>query len=274
MDFNRKKLPREAAEKLRARPIHQIQPYVLMPAPVYAFLNLNEKFVSVKAPLDFFIPDELEQLASLHQLYFPEFVDSLEPFKSAGRNVRKLLNLWQNSRSVLAPAAYELADAILKIVGPLWSPHGEIEPFFIAIFNNELLDPLSNQQLVEARDRSIDLFEDALIISSWAVFLALHLGYTDLPFLESLRSRIFKDVSMGKSSSSEYVPMHELLSAALMVVKGRGDRVVRGDAFSFMPGRVAEKMASRMVRIHEQFLKNNIKVATIFGEEGFADVSV
>lgn len=274
MEFSRKKLPREAAEKMRPCPIHQLQPYVLMPAPVYAFLNLNEKFVSVKAPLDFFIPDELEQIASLHQVYFPEFVDTLEPFKSAGRGVRKFLSLTQNSRSELIPAAYELADAVLKIIGPLWSPHGEIEPFFIVIFANELLDPLSSQVLVEARDRSVELFEDAIMISSWAIFLALHLGYTDLLFLESLRSRIFKDVSTGKSSFSEYVPLDELYSEALRIVKGRADRVVRGDVFSFMSGRIAEKMASRMVRIQEQFLKNNLKVATIFGEGGFTDVSI
>ena len=56
MDFSRKKLPPDAAEKMRNCPIHSVQPYALMIAPAYVYMKVNKKFVAVKAPLDFFTP--------------------------------------------------------------------------------------------------------------------------------------------------------------------------------------------------------------------------
>jgi len=70
MDFRQRKLPKEAAINLRISPIASVKPYALMIAPVYVFMRVNEKFVSVKAPLDFFTPEELERLKSFESFFF------------------------------------------------------------------------------------------------------------------------------------------------------------------------------------------------------------
>src|SRR5689334_8605019 len=94
MNFRPRKLPKEAAMNLRISPIVSVKPYSLMLAPVYVFMRLNEKFVSVKGPLDFFTPEELERLQPFESFFLPEFVDTALPFRQVARNVRALLS-WQ-----------------------------------------------------------------------------------------------------------------------------------------------------------------------------------
>ena len=62
MDFSNRKLPVSAAPNMRSVPIGELKPYSLMLAPVYVFLKRNERFVAVKAPMDFFTPEEIERL--------------------------------------------------------------------------------------------------------------------------------------------------------------------------------------------------------------------
>src|SRR4051794_31443428 len=92
MNFSHRKLPPAAAEKLRICPIRTIEPFALMLAPVYVFMRRNEKFVSVKAPLDFFTPEELEKLRPFQSFFMTEFVDTALPFRQAARRVRAVLS--------------------------------------------------------------------------------------------------------------------------------------------------------------------------------------
>ena len=155
MYFRPTKLPREAAINLRISPIASVKPYSLMLAPVYVFMRLNEKFVSVKGPLDFFTPEELERLKPFESFFLPEFVDAALPFRQIARNVRRLVG-WEpeyKGEEQLPPAPYEVSDAVLRMIGPLWAPGLVIEPFFAAVFANELCELLPPEKLRAARDQ-------------------------------------------------------------------------------------------------------------------------
>src|SRR3990167_7937356 len=94
MQFTQRKLPPEAVYTLRVSPIDSVEPYALTLAPMNVFLKRNEKFVSVKAPLDFFVPEELEKLRPLGNFFIPDFVDKVVPFRKAARSVAALLK-WE-----------------------------------------------------------------------------------------------------------------------------------------------------------------------------------
>src|SRR5687767_11667820 len=93
MEFTHRKLPAEAYKELRICKVATMAPFALMLAPVYVFMKLNKKFVSVKAPLDFFTPEELERLAPSVILFVPKFVDAVLPFRDAAHQVRALISL-------------------------------------------------------------------------------------------------------------------------------------------------------------------------------------
>jgi hypothetical protein len=232
MDFSKRKLPKEAAESMRICPIDTVKPYAMMLAPVYAYMKLNEKFVSVKAPLDFFTPGELDKLRTFEAFHLPAFVDTVLPFRSAARSVRALLS-WSPELSVkgprkdlvaLPPASYELSDAVLRIVGPLWSSQAKVEPFFVAAFVNELCELLPAESLTTARDRSFDLYENAVLGSSWAVFLALHLGYVDLAFLNRLHRAFGRHVARERLQSADGASPERSFDVGVRIARRRAGR--------------------------------------------------
>lgn len=316
MEFHPRKLPPEAALNLRICPIHTVRPFALMLAPVYVFMKLNGKFVSVKAPLDFFTPEELERLKPFESFFLPEFVDVALPFREAARSVLSLLT-WQPkpkaSRSTakksaseleapnlpeipLPPAPYELSDAILKILGGLWTPSAVadssgahsigLEPFFIAVFANELCETLPGEMIRAARDADVAKFELAVFRSSWAVFLALHLGYLEMGFLNALRYRVFTE-NIGaasvtaESKESFRSEVDELVALANESLDNAEVRMIReslvtggGAAPGTNPrssGRIAQKLTTRLERVKSQMLRTDQPLATIFGPKGFRD---
>ncbi|MCM2322573.1 MAG: hypothetical protein NDJ90_04865 [Oligoflexia bacterium] len=275
MDFSRRKLPKEAAQTLRACPLHTVKPYAPMLAPAYVYMPRNEKFVSVKAPLDFFTPEELERLKSFESLYLPDFVDSVLPFRSAARGVLTLLQ-WRpdrNDPSVLPPASYELADAVLRLLGPLWGRDTQIEPFFLAVFANELCELLPGELLTEVREQSVETYESAMLLSSWAVFLALHIGHCDLGFLNALRVRVFTEAAYGAGEQRRFAPVDEVISAARRSLPAESRLApLRADGFVGQTDRVSQKMLSRLRRVIQDLLRPERPVATIFGPGGFVDV--
>src|SRR4051812_8298441 len=94
MEFSARKLPKEAASDLVRYPVQSVKPYVPMWAPIYVFMPKNEKFVSVKAPLDFFVPEELEKLEPLENFYVSSAISNALPFRDAARGVRSVLE-WE-----------------------------------------------------------------------------------------------------------------------------------------------------------------------------------
>lgn len=279
MNFSHKKLPAEAADKLRTCSIDTVKPFTPMLAPVYVFMRMNEKFVSVKGPLDFFTPEELERLRSFSILYLSEFVAVALPFRHAARSVRTLLD-WKPDESdpaKLPPAPYENADAVLRILAPLWGSQNAIEPFFVSVFASELCDPIPGELMVQAREVSVDLYESAMFRSSWAVFLALHLGHCDLKFLSGLRRKAFEDTlsrAQGKAAAPRsYDAVDEVVSVARTLLANPGVRAIGGKDFEAAGDRVSQKMASRLKRAQESLMKPGAAAApSIYGPGGFADV--
>lgn len=282
MEFSRKKLPQNAASTLRSCLIRTVQPYAPMLAPVYVLMRRNEKFVSVKAPLDFFSPEELEKLASFESFFFPEFVDTVIPFQKAARSIRALLS-WTPGRSdsqgALPPAPFELEDAVLSLVGPLWSVRDSqrlaIEPFFAAVFANELCEPIASAVLLRAREQDILKYERAIVAAGWSVFLALHLGYCDLDVLNDLRLRVFEDLFAGMMTRSADASGSELDDLGFIADLSIGEKtagVIDASFFDERSERVARKIASRIRRVTGEFARSGRPIPSIYGEGGFVDV--
>ncbi len=271
---------------MRLCPIHTVSAYALMLAPVYVFMRMNEKFVAVKGPLDFFTPEELQRLAPFESLFMTEFVESTQPFRQTARACRALL-VWDPQPAVevqmpgdsypeilIAPSSFELSDAVLRLIGPLWGSSSEgpaIEPFFVSVFANELCDPIPFELLLEAREMNVERFEEAIMASSWAVFLALHLGHCDLAFLNQLRLDTFREVALGYSLKEPVGACRELLSFTRRTLTGQYRGLVTQASLSRVEGRSSAKLASRIKRVQEKFVKASSPVPTIYGEKGFAD---
>jgi hypothetical protein len=292
MEFSRKKLTKDAAAALHRVEIGQLEPFRLLPAPVYVFMRANEKFVSIKGPLDFFFPRELERIKPFASVYFPEFVKTIDPILQSARRVRMLLTGSESAVATtdeqehkpglrplalaLPPAPFEVSESILKEIGPVWWDHAGsgpgVEPFLITLFINELCEPLSPEMLHEARDKGVESFERALFRSAWAVFLALHLGYTDLGFIERLRIRVFEENALRMRSVVHQGEVDELIAVASVSLKSTRLRIIKGDFFDRRPERVSQKLASRLERVRDGLMSTGSGAPTIYGRKGFVDV--
>ena len=160
----------------------------------------------------------------------------------------------KRERIILSPASYELSDAALRLLAPLWEPGSRIDPFFVTLFAERLCEPLPRELIQETRDRSVDAFERALLRSSWAVFLALHLGYMDLSFLKRLRLQVFREIAQGQPlPQNPRSKLGELIRVATLSLKENapaepGTLVAAVDLTQDF-GRTSRKLASRIQRV-------------------------
>lgn len=288
MEFTKRKLPKEAASELFEIAVKDVKPFVFMPAPVYVLMKENEKFVAIKAPLDFFTPKDLDRYLSFSSFFFSRSIISSAPFQNAGRKVRALLKFKPDP---LPPASFEISDAILRTIGPLWSGAPDItenadntddkgkipiiEPFFISIFTNEVCDPFVGELLSNARDNSIVQYEHAVFCSSLAVFLALHLGYCELPFLNALRLTAFEAAVAGKArgdpqNKSAGLEVGELLNVVYTFFEGEDYKKPLRSEFLFpRSDRTSLRLLSRLKRVSASLMNVSLPAPSIFGMDGF-----
>lgn len=241
-----------------------------MLAPVYVYMQANEKFVGIKSPLDFFTEAELTKLKPLGMFFFPPFMDRSLFFREKARSLRKLLG-WSPRAEDLGPAPFELSDAVLRALAPLWGPDIAVENFFVTVFANELCSLLEAEKLAHAREKDVDLFERALMVSSWSVFVALHCGWTRPELLDRLRSWSF-DRAMGDGAGAEAPAFganeaHALAEAIL----ASGDRTVGREFFASRGEVFARRLSSRLERVERQLRESDAQAFTIYGAEGIAD---
>lgn len=284
MEFVKTKLPITAALKLSSVSIASVKPFALVHVPHYVLLRRNEKFVCVKRPLDFFTPQELDQLKGYSEFYVPKFVDSVLPFVDAAKRIKAILtwnsenNSSSNEDSVQGPLSYELSDAVTIILGPLWGPGAMLEPFLISVLVNELCDTLPGDLLLSVRDRSVDDLESALLCSAWTVFLALHLGYTDIPFLNKLRRESLE--WMGTESSPLSLATKHEYSELMKLARRSFDsrlsekELLAGEYFSRtdVSTRVSHKVSAKLERVKRDFIEKGNVIPTLVGTRGFVDV--
>lgn len=274
MDFTQRKLPREAFDALWRTPVSMIQPYALMTAPVYVYLRKNEKFLAIKGPLDFFTTAEIERIRELDSVYLHKFFEVSEPFQQAARSVRALLTLSQSADASQKPIppGYEISDGVLQLVGPLWGKKAVIEPFFIAIFVDTLCDPLSSDLMISVREKSIADFEKAMLLSSWAVFIALHIGLCELTYLNNLRARVIEEVLTGQSPEHDYSETDEVIRLALDTLPQQKIQVIEANMLGKRASRLAGKLAGRLDRIVSELVGPRTPSASVYGKGGLIDV--
>ena len=268
MEFNNRKLPVEAAKVLRNLPISGVKPFVPLFSPVYVYLPRNKKFLSVKGALDFFTPEDLARYAPFQSVFVHQDDKETLPVSDAAHKVRSLLKLvekdyekeaWEGTDKYpqvkLPPAPFEVSDAALKVIGPLWTSSDgskvSIDPLTVLVFVQELCDPIPGELLQEASVKSVENYERAYFRSSWAVFLALHLGYCELKYLNKLRARVFletQEVIYKKSISNE---TDELITHATEVISNGKIETLTPEMWTQKRSRVSQKLESRLRRIKE-----------------------
>ena len=274
MEFSRKKLSEESNPSLRTCPVESVSAYALMLAPVYVRMRANGKYVAVKAPLDFFSPAELDRWRPFGSFYFSDFVDSSLKFREAGGKVKALLNAESGFGEMKAfpLAPYEISDAILRVIGPLWSEKMKVEPFFVTVLVNEICDLFPGSLLEKARDLDVMRFERALFRASWAVFLALHLGHHDLFCLNQLRIKVFGSAISGHIAEFGSPEMNELTELAELTLSGNEEvRALAGEGLRLVSSRASRKIIARLERVKNELTVPGQEPSTIYGPRGFID---
>jgi hypothetical protein len=210
--FRKRKIPLSEEENLLVCPLETVHPFALLLAPSYVRMALNEKFVAVKGPLDFFTPEELQKVKGAAFLYSTQYVETVLPFRSDARNLVGILEAnptpkeledgqFEKVAAQLGLTPYERSAAVAELLSRLWFVDGDemlLEPYFNTVFVNELCGPLSAESLNSSRENDTGLFESALIDSAWVVFFALHFGVLELNYLKKLRAQTFDYLSTGK----------------------------------------------------------------------------
>ena len=193
MQFDERKLGVEAIDQLLQCEICSIEPYALMLAPIYIFMKLNQKFVSVKAPLDFFTPDELQHLSRYERFYIPKFVQSGSRFQTAAKLIRNLMSS-PLSAARLAPTNYELSNEVILTLATLWGRDLSIDPFYSAVFADELLGSLDPEKMLAARDLAVARHDSGILLSGLMTFVLMHLGYYDLSLIGAIRVDVYESI--------------------------------------------------------------------------------
>ncbi len=265
MLFSRKKVPGGEAGSMRICPIDTVRAFYPMPAPTYLLLRGNDKFISVKAPLDFFTPDELERFKPFGAFFFPEFVERVIPFRRGTAALRTLLA--STSSVDEGPAPYEVSDAFVRLAAEAWSEGGLVEPFFVSMFVHELFEPIPGQWMVETYVRSVDAYEQGILRSAWATWNAMHLGYLNLGWLQSFRNNVFKVASQITRDRAEIMKMlpepwmREMATFQVPLNAIRLDRMRAKGEHS--------KLFSRGERLRTELIKDTGQIVSIFGPGGF-----
>ena len=265
MLFEDKKLQLESIDDLIQCPVHSIEPFSLMLAPVYILMKLNQKLVSVKAPLDFFTEDELQRLKLHEVFYIPKFIKSSVRFQTAARLIKKMLPVQQFE---LSTAPFEISKESFSVLSELWGKQIQIEPFFMAIFADELCAPLDQEKMLWARENAVVNHDHALLLCGSLVFIALHLGWFDLVFLNQFRKTIYERTVLGEKWDNPKSEMESIvcdLNKILYVEKSLNYESLRATSSEW-----SKKLASRLLYLKNSKTKLTHVSATIYGEEGFA----
>jgi hypothetical protein len=263
MLFDDRKLEPSQLVEMLSCPIDTIEPYSLLLAPAYIYMKRNERVVSVKAPLDFFTPDELERFRPYGMVYFPKFVKSSVRFQTSARMVRKIL---LRDEDKLPRATFELMREVSHAVSELWFSDLRVEPFFAAVFSQELCDPLLPERILRAREEAVVRHDHGLLLSGMFVFVAIQIGWINLDELSRCRNEIYERTVRGEEwqeaqseMDSIVIDLHRWISQK----KGLGlDDLLGIDA------EWAKLLSARLKNWGPKLASKGEKSPTIYGPEG------
>lgn len=296
MRFRDPKLHLGAEAKLRKVERTYFKPFVVMVSPVYVKLPLNQKFVAIKAPLQFFTKDELQKWKSHEHFYLPGFVDQVSLFQSTGVQIRVLLSQqeqvkiqsFKNGKIVkenlrLPASSVKQNDQLLRLLGPLWGTMLAVEPFFASFCGNEVCDPFLPDTLARAENVSVKDFELAFVRSNTAVFFALHLGWRDTTALSQFRDWVFLksigaptdhlEKALLASTQSGTRKITEIIRWVLKVVPKVDSVRVNKRVLKKFKIFSAQALVKRLERIEKENLHKSQISYSIFASEGIANAA-
>ena len=260
---------------MRVCPIETLRPFAPVPAPVYLLLSGNDKFVSIKAPLDFFTPEELDRYRNSSAFFYPEFVKKVLPFRQEALQFKALLRSVDQAKAHPAeelentPSPYELSDAFLRMAAKLWSEGGVIEPFFASVFAHEICDPFDGSWLLVARETNVMAYDQAILRSGWAVWQAMHLGYLNLSWITALRNSVFRVSSGLVTDRSEIL---KLLPERWMRDEAEREIPLHGQGLERAKSATEKgKLWTRSERLRTDLITERDVIRSIFGPGGFRD---
>jgi hypothetical protein len=265
MLFEEKKLQLNSASRLLQCPINSIEPFALMISPVYVLMEKNKKFVSIKAPLDFFTAEELEKFKNYKAFYFPEFVNSSIKFQTAAIICRNLLTL---SRDEFPMASYEISRENFSVLSPLWGMKAKVEPFFACVFANELCHPLNSKKMLHAREKAVIRHDQGLLLSGLVVFVMIHLGWSDFNFVNDVRQKVYLRTVDGEE-------WHKSRSELELMISDLYQMILKGECLSVdfliqLGSDWSQKLLARILQKDAIEKMMQFESATIFGDQGFA----
>lgn len=261
MDFSIRKFPIRDTERLVKVPVRDLKPFTLLRGPAYVLLRRNERYLGVRGPLDFFTAEDIERLQSFTVVYFTPFVEIADPYEQAGRAIRRIL-MWLDEASAHPVDPFERSDAVVRILGPLWSADLQMEPFFATVLVEELCGSLPAELLLRVRNEDVAQFERRLLEASGVVLLLLLLGEGDLGHLRRCRQEIFEGAK----------PAHRWAAEALRLVStpGRAHPLKAWKWSDWDPrDPLVHRLQSRMNRISLKLAKPYLELPTVFGAKGF-----
>ena len=265
MLFEDKKLQLESIETLIQCPVHSIEPFALMLAPVYILMKLNQKLVSVKAPLDFFTVEELNKLKNHEVFYLPQFIKLSVRFQTAAKLVKKILTLQQAN---LSAAPFEISKESFSVMSELWGKQLQIEPFFMAIFADELCTSLNQEKMLWARENIVINHDHGLLLSGALVFVVLHLGWFDLTKLNEIRNSIYERTVHGDTWEKPTNEIEEIVCDLNKFL--RTEKYLNLAILGSISKEWSAKLTSRLFNLKNKSKDFSYESVTIFGEEGFA----
>jgi hypothetical protein len=196
MNFKDRTLELSQIQNLYPCRIETMSPHTLMIAPVYVLMRRNEKLVCVKAPLDFFLPEELEALRRHEVVYFPVAIKEVGRFQTAARLHRSFLEP-RSGEATRAP--FEISRQIMGAMAPLWGAGLRVEAFFTAIYADELCGPLPEEALVLGRETAIVRHEQGILLGGALVFALIQLGWHSLFHLKLIREQVYRRTIEGEA---------------------------------------------------------------------------
>lgn len=265
MLFDEKKIDVVSIEDLMQCPISSVDPYSLMLAPIYVLMKKNEKLVSVKAPLDFFTPGELENLRVYQRFYIPKFIQSVSRFQTAAKIVRSLMSV--DSKD-LPPAPYELSREVMKVMGSLWGKDYRVEPFFASVFADELCGSLEPEKMLKAREATVVRHDLGLLLSGAIVFVLLQLGWFDFEFLKEIRKQTYERTTEGEEWKSPQNTWESINKDLVHLIESQIP--LDPDSLAVLDSEWAKKILARVRRLEKIPSFKKYESLTIYGPEGFA----
>lgn len=263
MLFDDRKLEPSQLVEMLSCPIETIEPYSLLLAPAYIYMKRNERVVCVKAPLDFFTPEELERVRRYDVVYFPKFVKSPVRFQTAARLIRKIL---LREEGKLPRATYELMREVSHAVSELWFSDLRVEPFFAAVFSQELCDPLLPERILWAREEAVARHDHGLLLSGMFVFVALQTGWINLPELSRCRNEIYERTVRGEEWNEPRSEMDSIVGDLNRLV-GTKPNLSLTDLLG-IDAEWAKLLAARIRHWSPKLTAKKDKSPSIYGPEG------